>query len=251
MMKFDGQSFTEATRVLPEERAVAVSVGGSTHAVMMATPHDLEDFAAGFLITDGVVDHVDEIEDVTVVEGKLGFDVQVRLISAKSEAYRGMRRAIVGPVGCGLCGIESLELAVPELDAVTPIEVNEAFPWQATEALETGQLKRRSSGAIHGAALVDVQGQLLLVREDIGRHNAVDKVIGAAARQKIDASQHIMVVSSRVSLDLVIKAVRAKIGVLIAKSTPSDLAIRYAQEWNLALIAPVFTTEYFSNGSLT
>ncbi len=250
MKRFDGKSWQSATRILPEERAVAISVGGSNHAVMMASPNDLEDFAYGFLKSDGVIKNMSEIDDVTIVPSQLGVDIQVRLTPENAENYRAQRRAMVGPVGCGLCGIESLELAVPELKSVQSRPLPDEWPWRALQDLEDAQSARKISGAIHGCALLCAKGELVIVREDIGRHNAMDKVIGAAMRAEIETEQHILVTSSRVSLDLVIKAVRAGVGTLIARASPSTLALEYAEKWGLALIAPVFENEYFQMGEI-
>ncbi len=249
MLKYDGHVFSVEERICPHERAVAISVGGSSHAVMMTSPADLEDFAYGFLLTDGVISHADQIEDVEIVEGELGIDIQVRLMAELAENYRERRRALVGPVGCGLCGIESLELAVPELVRVKPARLFDTFPWQALEELQRAQRRREKTGALHGAALLDGEGALVLSREDIGRHNALDKVIGAGLRNNITFEGKVAVLSSRVSLDLVIKTVRAGIGTLIARASPSDLAVKYAENWGLNLIAPVFEKEYFQSGA--
>lgn len=245
-VRLSGQ-FEEA-RVLPREQAVAISIGGSTHAVMMASPDDLVDFAYGFLHADGVIGRRSDIEDVTIIENDLGIDLQVRLKNA--ESYHAQRRAMVGPVGCGLCGIESLEIAVPELARVTPTSIETALPFEAVEALSIAQNARQKSGALHGAGLYK-DNNMIIAREDIGRHNALDKAIGAAIREDMDCREMIAVISSRISLDLVIKVVRAGIGTLIGRASPSDLAVKHAEKWGLQLVAPVFKDEYFISGDLT
>ncbi len=245
---YDGQSLSKVERALPAERAVAISVGGSTHAVMMASPSDLEDFAYGFLLADGAIEACDDVDRVEIVQVPLGLDVQVRLRADLAETYRARKRAMAGPVGCGLCGVESLELAVPDLPRVEPIALPQDFPFRALEVLQKAQKSRAQTGALHGAALLDNKSRVIFAREDIGRHNAVDKVIGAALRAGLPMQEYALVVSSRVSLDLVIKAVRAGIPNLIARASPSDLAVQYAQKWRLRLIAPVFQEEYFQSG---
>ncbi len=248
MMKYDRKGFEKAERILPEERAVAVVVGGSTHAVMMASPSDLEDFAAGFLFTEDVIDSADEIEAIEILPQELGVEIQIRLVAEKTQNYQTRRRAMIGPVGCGLCGVESLELALPDLEAVTPLTLDDDFPWRALEALGNAQSARKISGAIHGAAILNLAGDVILAREDIGRHNAIDKVIGAAKTTGLALEGHVLVSSSRVSLDLVVKAARARVGAFVARATPSDLAVKYAQKLKLPLIAPVFNSEYYTTG---
>ncbi len=250
MIRFDGKSFHKANRALPEERAVALSIQGSTHAVMMASPHDLEDFAYGFLLSDGVIAAANEIEAVEAVEAGLGIDLQIRLTRELAARYQQTRRSMVGPVGCGLCGVESLELAVPELKPVEPVLAEGEMPWRALLALEEAQTSRRQTGALHAAAILDANGELLVAREDIGRHNALDKAIGALMRNGKPTTGKIAVLSSRVSLDLVVKAVRARIGMVVARASPSDLALQYAQKWGLNLTAPVFHDEYFQSGDI-
>ncbi len=248
MLKYSGEKFAAENRALPHERAIAISIAGSTHAVMMASPEDLKDFAFGFLLGDGVIETSSEIEDYQEVETTLGLDLQIRLCAQKAQNYQKRKRAMAGPVGCGLCGVESLELAVPQLEALMPMEVDQNLPWQALDALKSAQKSREISGALHGAGLLNSNGEMLIAREDIGRHNAVDKVIGAALLAGEDLQDKVMVLSSRVSLDLVVKAVRARCPVLIARASPSDLAFEYAQKWGLRLVAPVFEDEYFQNG---
>lgn len=239
-------------RALPREAAIALSIGGSTHAVMMASPDDLVDFAYGFLLADGVIAKASDIDDVSIVETDLGIDVQVRLQNA--DEYRAQKRAqnrtMVGPVGCGLCGVESLELAVPNLVRVKPMPIETALPFEAVAALADAQNLRQKSGALHAAGLYD-GSKIIHAREDIGRHNALDKSLGAMLRESMDSANLIAVISSRISLDLVIKAVRAGIGTLIGRASPSDLAVKYAEIWGLKLIAPVFKDEYFISGELS
>lgn len=250
MIKFDGKTFQNAQRALPEERAVALSIQGTTHAVMMATPEDLEDFAYGFLLSDGVITAARDIDDIEIVKTEFGLDVQIRLQKSLNQNYQECRRMMVGPVGCGLCGVERLELAFPDLKPVTPVFAEEELPWRALAALYDTQSSREKTGAIHGAAIVNRVGECLVTREDIGRHNAFDKAIGAVLRSGEPLEGKIAALSSRVSLDLVIKAVRAGIGMVVARASPSDLALEYAQKWGLNLTAPVFDDEYFQSGEL-
>lgn len=234
-------------RPLPRERPIALSIGGSTHAVMMASPDDLTDFAYGFLLGDGVITNKAQLGSIEWVESENGIELQISLDHAVTEHYRATRRTMAGPVGCGLCGVESLELVIPDLKPVAN-GIAIADPRAVFTRLREAQAERALSGALHAAAIADAAGEILAVREDIGRHNAVDKVIGHAIRTELLPHDHALVVTSRVSIDLIIKAVRAGFGTLIGRATPSDLAADWATRWGLTLIAPVFDDVYYVNG---
>jgi len=227
------------SRVVPEEVPIAFSYGGSTHAVMMGTPADLEDFAVGFSLTEGIITSMAEIESISVVEEGAGLDVQVVLAADKEDALRARRRHMAGPVGCGLCGIESIEQAmrpVPDVSlvamALSPKEVSEAVA-----ALNSAQPLHRETHAVHGAGFVVPGKGLVAVREDVGRHNALDKLAGAAIRQGIKGSEGVLVVTSRISVEMVQKTAILGSAVLIAISAPTALAIRTAEEAGMTLIA--------------
>ncbi|MDQ0137401.1 FdhD protein [Neorhizobium galegae] len=227
------------SRVVPEEVPIAFSYGGSTHAVMMGTPADLEDFAVGFSLTEGIITSMAEIESISVVEEGAGLDVQVTLAEHKEDALRARRRNMAGPVGCGLCGIESIEQAmrpVPDVSAVamalSPKEVSEAVA-----ALNTAQPLHRETHAVHGAGFYRPGKGLLAVREDVGRHNALDKLAGAVIREGVKGSEGVVVVTSRISVEMVQKTAILGSAVLIAISAPTALAIRTAEAAGMTLIA--------------
>ncbi|KAA9389094.1 formate dehydrogenase accessory sulfurtransferase FdhD [Neorhizobium galegae] len=227
------------SRVVPEEVPIAFSYGGSTHAVMMGSPADLEDFAVGFSLTEGIITSMAEIESISVVEEGAGLDVQVTLLEDKEDALRARRRHMAGPVGCGLCGIESIEQAmrpVPDVSAVamalSPKEVSEAVA-----ALNSAQPLHRETHAVHGAGFYRPGKGLAAVREDVGRHNALDKLAGAVIREGIKGSDGVVVVTSRISVEMVQKTAILGSPVLIAISAPTALAIRTAQEAGMTLIA--------------
>jgi len=227
------------SRVVPEEVPIAFSYGGSTHAVMMGSPADLEDFAVGFSLTEGIITSMAEIESISVVEEGAGLDVQVVLAEDKEDALRARRRHMAGPVGCGLCGIESIEQAmrpVPDVSlvamALSPKQVSEAVA-----ALNSAQPLHRETHAVHGAGFVVPGKGLVAVREDVGRHNALDKLAGAVIRRGIKGSEGVVVVTSRISVEMVQKTAILGSAVLIAISAPTALAIRTAQEAGMTLIA--------------
>ncbi|MFB9947855.1 formate dehydrogenase accessory sulfurtransferase FdhD [Rhizobium puerariae] len=227
------------SRVVPEEVPIAFSYGGSTHAVMMGTPADLEDFAVGFSLTEGIISSMAEIEEIAVVDEGRGLDVQVTLAEDKEDALRARRRHMAGPVGCGLCGIESIDQAmrvVPDVSnvslALTPKEIAEAVA-----ALNGAQPLHRETHAVHGAGFFVPGKGLVAVREDVGRHNALDKLAGATLREGAKGADGIVVVTSRISVELVQKTAILGSAVLVAISAPTALAIRTAEEAGMTLIA--------------
>lgn len=223
------------TRDLPEETAVALSYNGSTRAVMMATPADLEDFARGFTLTEGIA-AVDEIERITPVETELGIDLQIWLTSAAAGREAHRRRSMAGPVGCGLCGIESLEEAVraPRPVAETGFVLGRDEVGAAVAALGLHQPLHNLTRAVHCAAAWS-GGRIIAAREDVGRHNALDKLIGALGPACRDAA---LVLTCRSSLDMVQKATAAGFPVMIGVSVPTAAAVRMALAAGLTLIAP-------------
>jgi FdhD protein len=229
----------DGSRVVPEEVPIAFSYGGSTQAVMMGTPADIEDFAVGFSLTEGVIASMAEIEEITVIDEGRGLDVQITLAEDKEDALRARRRHMAGPVGCGLCGIESIEQAmraVPDVSTIsttlTPGEVTEAVA-----ALNGAQPLHAETRAVHGAGFFIPGKGLIAVREDVGRHNALDKLAGAIIRKGMAGADGVVVVTSRISVEMVQKTAILGSAVLIAISAPTALAIRTAEEAGMTLIA--------------
>lgn len=227
------------SRSVPEEVPIAFSYGGSTHAVMMGTPADLEDFAVGFSLTEGIISSMAEIEDIMVLDEGQGLDVQVRLAEDKEDALRTRRRHMAGPVGCGLCGIESIEQAmrvVPDVSAIrmslTPKDITDAMA-----ALNGAQPLHAETRAVHGAGFFIPGEGLIAVREDVGRHNALDKLAGAVFRAGRKGAQGIVVVTSRISVEMVQKTAILGSSTLVAISAPTALAIRTAEEAGMTLVA--------------
>lgn len=234
------------SRVVPEETPIALTYGGSTHAVMMATPADLEDFAVGFSLTEGIITDPDQIEAIDVVPEEKGIDLQITLKDEVNEALRLRRRHMAGPVGCGLCGIESIEQAVRQTPDVSgsPLRLAEREVVEAVALLDGQQPLHIETRAVHGAAFYVPGPGLVAVREDVGRHNALDKLTGAAARAGFKGSQGAVVVTSRVSVEMVQKTAITGSPVIIAISAPTALAIRTAEEAGMTLIALVRGDEF-------
>jgi FdhD protein len=227
-----------SSRVVPEETPVAFTYGGSTHAVMMATPADLEDFAVGFAITEGLVDSPLDVGEVEVVATEVGLELRTWLGSGRQEAYADRRRSMAGPTGCGLCGIESLEAATrapPTID--NDLVVSSERLIEAMARMPGAQKINQETRAVHAAAFWNPVSGALTVREDVGRHNALDKLAGALARQGIAASQGVVLMTSRVSVELVQKAARIGAPIIAAVSAPTALAVRNAEKCGMTLVA--------------
>ncbi len=223
-------------RMVPDEVAVGLSFNGRPHTVLMATPADIEDLARGFTLTESIA-AADDILDVRVEVADLGLMVDVRLRPG-AVARKARPRNLEGRSSCGLCGVQRLADAVRPLPA---LGLGRAISHQAVqgglEALIHNQSLGRLTRATHAAAFADASGRILLSREDVGRHNALDKLAGAMAGAGLDAATGFVLITSRCSFEMVEKAVRIGCPVLVAVSAPTDLAIRKAEEAGLTLIA--------------
>lgn len=226
------------SRDIPEETAVALTYDASTYAVMMATPLDLEDFALGFSLTEGVVTRLDEISAIDLVESELGLEARMWLATSRGEALSTRRRRIAGPTGCGLCGIDSLIEAVrtpPKIQA--RLTLNYAQVLDAMASLHLEQRLNAVTRAVHAAAFWRPDEGLVAIREDVGRHNALDKLCGALARADQDAARGAILLTSRVSVEMVQKAAVIGAPILIAVSAPTALAVRTADVAGITLAA--------------
>lgn len=224
----------------PQEAPVAIVIDGMSQAVLMATPHDLRDFALGFALTEGLIGSPADVQDFEAAQveanGFAAHEARLWLRPGLAAGLAERRRSMVGPVGCGLCGVDSIAQALPD---IVPVASDWVMPpgdvGSAMQALAAGQVLRRETPAIHGAAFWD--GERALVREDVGRHNALDKLAGALADAGIDAGQGAIVMSSRLSVDLVQKAARLGAPILIGASAPTGLALDWAERAGMTLIA--------------
>ncbi len=228
-----------AARTVPEETPVAFSFAGTTHAVMMATPADIEDFATGFCLTEGIVDATDEIAAIVAEDHGPGIDVQITLKDTANTRFEARRRRLAGPVGCGLCGIESIEEAMRSVDSVarSSLALDAADVASAVRLLAKAQPLHAETGAVHAAGFYLPGKGIVAAREDVGRHNALDKLAGALAKAGIDGATGAVVVTSRISVEMVQKAAAIGAPVLIAVSAPTALAIRTAEEAGMTLVA--------------
>ncbi|MDF3853646.1 formate dehydrogenase accessory sulfurtransferase FdhD [Paracoccus sp. P2] len=224
----------------PQECPVAIVIDGMSQAVLMATPHDLRDFALGFALTEGLIAAPEDVEGFEEAEVSAGGfparEARLWLRPGLAARLAERRRSMIGPVGCGLCGVDSIEAALPRIVpvasdwAMAPEDVARAMA-----ALTQGQVLRHRTPAIHGAAFWD--GARAVTREDVGRHNALDKLAGALAQAGRSAGQGAVVMSSRLSVDLVQKAARIGAPILIGASAPTALALAWAERAGITLIA--------------
>ncbi|MGB4073429.1 MAG: formate dehydrogenase accessory sulfurtransferase FdhD [Pseudomonas sp.] len=231
------QPLLGAHATLAEECALAISYNGITQAVMMLSPTDLEDFALGFSLGQGLLESIDDIYDIQLSGTDSARQVELSISSRAFWALKQQRRQMAGSSGCGLCGVAALEQALPALADLEPAPLPPAAQLHGLrQRIAQSQTLAQSSGALHAALFVDEQGQIRLCREDIGRHNALDKLIGALQRQRLDARAGFVVITSRCSLELIHKAVRAGIATLVSLSAPTALTVDWARRHRLNLI---------------
>ena len=220
---------------LPDEAPVSILYNGNSFAVMMATPQDIEDFAVGFSITEGIADSITDIEDIRIAEIADGHIVNIKVDAAKLERAEGRRRTLTGRSGCGLCGAQSLDAVMKPLRNVKNVAPNAAAVLVALNALKGLQPMNAQNKSTHAAAFCAMDGVITLVREDIGRHNALDKLAGALARQGTDAASGFLVLSSRFSVEMAQKAAAIGAGFVACVSAPSALALRLAHRAGLTV----------------
>ncbi|WOJ89598.1 formate dehydrogenase accessory sulfurtransferase FdhD [Methylocapsa polymorpha] len=233
-----GDGALASFRTVPEETAIAFTVNGSTHAVMMATPADLEDFAIGFALTEGLIEAPSDILSLDVVAMTLGVEARLWLREDRAKAYSARRRSMAGPTGCGLCGIESLEEAMRPAPVVAGARrFDKASIIEAMESLAAGQRLHRETHAVHAAGFWAPSKGLVALREDVGRHNALDKLAGALTVGGVSAAQGLVVLTSRVSVELIQKAARLGAPVVVAISAPTAAGVRLAEACGITLIA--------------
>ena len=225
-------------RSIPEETAVALTYNGGTYAVMMATPQDLQDFAVGFSLNEGVINSAVDIESLDIVPLDDGIELRMWLSKPKADRLQERRRHIAGPTGCGLCGIDSIaEVMRP----AAIIEQGQQFsPEQIMVAMQNLPMHQKlniETRAVHAAAFWGFKSGIVALREDVGRHNALDKLSGALARTSVVASEGIILLTSRVSVEMVQKSAAIGAPVMVSVSAPTALAVRMADAAGITLAA--------------
>lgn len=232
-----GDAASNGLRTIPRESPVALTYNRATHAVMLATPADLEDFAIGFSLSEGIVHNPADILALDILSVPDGIECRMDLQADRLEALTRRQRRLTGPSGCGLCGMDSLAAAirpaprVPNCQAFTPAMVQAAM-----QAMPAAQALNRETRAVHAAAFWTPASGLIALREDVGRHNALDKLSGALARSGIAASDGLLLLSSRVSVEMVQKAATLGAPVIVAVSAPTSLAVDVATAAGITLI---------------
>jgi FdhD protein len=221
-----------------EEVPVALEFNGISHAVMLATPLDLEDFALGFSLSEGILDGARELYAVEEEASALGITLRLEVAGAAFARLKERRRSLTGRTGCGLCGTESLNHVSRELPvlsgAASPLS-RQAIA-RAMSQLCSLQTLQQATGAVHAAAWCSAQGEVLWLREDVGRHNALDKLVGALARNRVDAASGFIAVTSRASFEMVQKTAMAGVPLLAAVSAPTSFAVATARQARMTLV---------------
>src|SRR5712671_4776556 len=230
--------------VIPRDTAIAAEVpvalayNGVSHVVMMATPSDLADFALGFSLSEGILADAKELLDLEIEEGETGIRVNMTITQERFAGLKERRRNMTGRTGCGLCGVDDLTQVARPLPRVgTGVKVGAGAVHQALNALPAWQPANQETGAVHAAAWATPTGQITLVREDVGRHNALDKLIGGLEHCQIEPEAGFAVITSRCSFEMVQKAAMIRIPILVAISAPTTMALRIAEQTGITLVA--------------
>ncbi len=236
---------TRDARIVAEECPVALVYDGTTIAVLMASPADLTDLARGFSLTEGIIGDIGEIEELTVVPGPDGIELRLWLRPDAGRQLKERRRQLVGPTGCGLCGIDSLREASRTIRTVghptglTPDQIGMAISW-----LTELQTLNHATHATHAAGFFAPDSETMTVREDVGRHNALDKLAGALAVGGISGSAGAVILTSRISVEMVQKTAAIDAGVIVGMSAPTALAVRTAQASGITLVGIARASEF-------
>ncbi len=233
-----------------EEVPVAMVYNGISHAVMLATPHDLADFALGFSLSEGILSNAEELYEVEVVPQEKGIELQMKVSAERFQQLKERRRSMTGRTGCGLCGSESLDQAMRIPDSIGAANVvniadhiQSKSIYLAYHNIRKQQKLQALTGATHASAWVKPDGSIAMLREDVGRHNALDKLIGARAHQH-DTQPGFVLTTSRASYEMVQKVACANIPILVAISAPTGLAIRIAQNCGVTLVGFARDNQY-------
>ena len=236
---------------LAEEVPVALVFNGISHAVMMASPVHLEDFALGFALTEGLIDHASQLYGVEVIHQTNGIELQLDVAAQAEARLKERRRSMAGRTGCGLCGADSLAQVKLPLPQAPEVLIDVDAMHRAHAHMRALQPLKLQTGATHAAAWSNAKGEITLLREDVGRHNALDKLIGALSKASTDMQQGFICITSRASFEMVQKTVMAGAGALTAVSAPTRLAVELAEQHNLALAGLVRGQTFTAYSHLT
>ncbi len=236
---------------LAEEVPVALVFNGISHAVMMASPVHLEDFALGFALTEGLIDQASQLYGVEVIHQANGIELQLDVAAQAEARLKERRRSMAGRTGCGLCGADSLAQVKLPLPQAPEVLIDVDAMHRAHAHMRALQPLKQQTGATHAAAWSDAQGEITLLREDVGRHNALDKLIGALSKASTDMQQGFICITSRASFEMVQKTLMAGAGALTAVSAPTRLAVELAEQHNLALAGLVRGQTFTAYSHLT
>lgn len=222
---------------LAEEVALSISYNGINYAVMLVTPKDIEDFIVGFSLSNDIIEHPRQLYGIELTYHKEHINAEVDIANQAFWKLKKNKRQLAGASGCGLCGVEALDNALPQLQPLDPLPLPEASWFEGLrDLISQAQALAQRSGAVHGALYIDAKRNVLACREDIGRHNAFDKLIGAIAANKLYQKDCLVVLTSRCSLELVQKAIRAKLPVVVTLSAPTALSVKWASRYGVTLI---------------
>jgi FdhD protein len=235
--RWRGAAHASQEDCIAEEAPIALMYNGEPHVVMLATPLDLEDFALGFSLTEGIVASPGEMKSIRVYQRREGIEVRMSIPEARCETLPDKGRNLTGRTGCGLCGARTLGQAMRQpLPVGTGVQVESSELSAALAALKDHQRLNQITGAVHAAAWVETGKGIQVVREDVGRHNALDKLIGALVRRKTDFNGGFVIVTSRASYEMVQKCAEVGIAFMAAISGPTGLAVRLAENVGVTLI---------------
>jgi formate dehydrogenase accessory protein FdhD len=236
-VRWDGGEWKEESEQIVEETPVAIAYNRIPHVVMMATPADLEDFALGFSLTEELIESADDLRHLDIARYSKGVEIQATVAERCVAGISERTRRLTGRTGCGICGADSVDAVLKRIHPVeTGGTISVAAVQRALQALAANQPLNAASGAVHAAGWAQQDGTLSLIREDVGRHNALDKLVGAATAARVVPSAGFVVVTSRASFEMVQKATVLGAPLLAAISGPTGLAVRVAREAGLTLV---------------
>ncbi len=231
----------DSVECIAEETPIAMVFNGISHVVMMATPDNLEDFAKGFSISENIVSDIEEIYSIEVNRSDVGIEIDINISNEAFNKLKDKRRNLIGRTGCGLCGAESLNQVFNHHNSIQAITQQSVFSAKnislALDHLSKHQIIQQQTGATHAAALCNQDGKILFVREDVGRHNALDKLIGAFYNHdSLNIKNPFIIISSRASYEMIQKAATLKVALVVAISAPTALAVRLANKLGITLL---------------